>query len=123
MNFIHKTVLLAPLLLAAGCMKTTITTGAPAGAASDHKAKFFLYGLVGETNFNVDQICPTGVSKIEESAQFGDLLLSCVTCSIYTPRSVTISCASGSAYMVTPDEEIGRSLVEPVLASNLTVSE
>lgn len=123
MNFIHKTALLAPLLLAAGCMKTTITTGAPAGASSDHKAKFFIGGLIGETDFNLDQMCPTGVSKIEESAQFGDVLASCITCSIYTPRTVKITCASGSAYLITPDDENNRSLVEPLLASNLTISE
>ena len=123
MNLVRKTMLLGPMLLAAGCMKTTITTGAPAGAASDHKARFFLYGLIGETDFNLDQMCPTGVSKIEDSAEFGDVLASCITCSIYTPRTVRITCASGSAYLITPDEENNRSLVEPVLASNLTVSE
>jgi len=104
-------------------MKTTINTGAPAGASSTHKGKYFLYGLAGSAEFNLDQICPAGVSQIEQSAQVGDMLATCLTCSLYRPMTIKITCASGSAYMVTPDEANDRSLVEPLLASNLSVSE
>lgn len=108
------------LALVAGCMKTTVKMGAPAGTTTEHTAKFFLGGLVGEENFNLSELCPQGVSKIEESEQFKDIALSCVTCSIYSPRTVRITCASGSAYLVVPDEASGRSLVQAVADTNTT---
>ena len=106
-----RTASLAAAVLLAGCYKNTIQTGAQPGATSDHKAKFYVYGLVGESNFNLDQICPTGVAKIQESAEFIDGLVGCLTCSIYTPITVKITCASGSAWNLTPDELSGRTLV------------
>lgn len=72
---IRKTMLLGPMLLAAGCMKTTITTGAPAGAASDHKARFFLYGLIG------------------------------LPAIVYNPGTVKVWCRSGSAYKAELSEQ------------------
>ena len=97
MNLIRKTMLLGPMLLAAGCMKTTITTGAPAGAASDHKARFFLYGLIGETDFNLDQMCPTGVSFINGLATYGVGLIG-LPAIVYNPGTVKVWCKSGSAF-------------------------
>ncbi len=120
---IRRVLLLAPLALAMGCMKTTIKTGAPPGAVSEEKAVFWLYGLIGEENFNLDATCPNGVSRIEEFHDFGNVVGMCLTCSIYTPRTVKITCASGSSYLLTPDEENGRTLVTPALAANLTPSE
>jgi hypothetical protein len=117
---LSSAILLTTVALATGCMKTTVKTGAPPGATSDHTVKFFIAGLVGEENFNLDQMCPSGVSKIEEEIDFGNGLVACVTCSIYTPRSVKITCASGSAYLLSPDEEENRTLVSPALATNLT---
>ena len=118
-----KTVALAAAIALSGCYKNTIKTGAQPGATSDHKAKFYLYGLVGESNFNLDKICPSGVAKIEESAQFVDGLVGCLTCSIYTPITVKITCASGSAWNLTPDELNGRTLVTSAPEDETTTDE
>jgi hypothetical protein len=114
---------LAAAFLLSGCYKNTIQTGAQPGASSDHKAKFYVYGLAGEANFNLDQICPSGVAKIEESAEFVDSLVGCLTCSIYTPITVKITCASGSAWNLTPDELSGRTLVSTADAEDETTTD
>ena len=118
-----RTASLAVAVLASGCYETTIETGAQPGATSDHKVQLYLYGLVGESNFNLDQICPSGVAKIEESAEFVDGLLGCLTCSIYTPITVKITCASGSAWNLTPDELSGRTLVTSAVSEDETTTD
>lgn len=107
----YRIVLLTSIAVLGGCYKNTIKTGLQPGASSDHKAKFYIGGLVGEADFNMDQICPSGVAKIEESMEVPDVLLACVTCSIYTPVTVKVTCASGAAWHLMEDEVNGRTLV------------
>ena len=40
-----------------------------------------------------------------------DYLFSCVTCGIYSPRTVTITCASGSAFLLSPEPDAGVTVV------------
>lgn len=105
------------LVLLSGCMRNTISTGKPPGAYHELKGKFFLYGIVGQEDVNVGQLCPNGVSKIEEKTGVGDWLLTCVTVSIYTPRSIKVTCTSGSAYLLVPDEENNQTVVTPMDSS------
>lgn len=107
----------AVMTASTGCYKNTIATGLQPGASSDHKAKFYIFGLVGEADFDLDNICPSGISKIVESQEVPDVLLSCITCSIYTPVSVKITCASGTAWNLVPDEVNNRTLVVAVDSS------
>ena len=97
---------LLPLLSA--CYINNVETGQKAGGQSHTETvPFLLWGLVGEASFNVDDICPQGVSSIHEEVTPVDGVLNCLTCGIYAPRTVTITCASGSAYRVTPNPETG----------------
>ena len=50
---------------------------------------------------------------MQSSAQFGDIVLGCITCSIYTPLTVEVQCAGGSAYLLEPDVEEGVTWVSP----------
>jgi hypothetical protein len=99
-------ILLLPLLSA--CYINNVETGKKAGGKSHTETvPFLLWGLVGEASFNVDEICPGGVASIHEEATPVDSILGCVTCGIYSPRTVTITCSSGSAYLLSPNPETG----------------
>ena len=91
-----------------GCFVNNITTGLPAGGAKhEEHVAFFLWGLAGDASFDLAQLCPQGVSKIHEEAAVTDVLLGCVTCGLYSPRTVTITCAGGSAYLLQEDIAAG----------------
>ncbi|MED5373134.1 MAG: hypothetical protein VX899_19100 [Myxococcota bacterium] len=104
---------LLPLVAAlmGGCYKNTIETGARAGESHTETVAFLLWGLVGDASFDVDKICPQGVARIEEEMGPVDAVLNCVTCSIYSPRTITITCADGRAYNLQENAETGMSTV------------
>ena len=93
--------------LLGGCYKNTMTTSAPEGEVHESTAKFYLWGLVGENSYDLDKLCPSGVSKIEEEMNAGNALVSCITCSVATPITVRVSCSGGSAFLVQPDTTTG----------------
>jgi hypothetical protein len=101
--FFKMSPLLATLLFVGGCYRNTIETGLPAANAMPYQetAQFFLWGLV----------CPSGVTRIEEEQSPIDFVFGCVTCGIYSPRTVTITCASGSAFLLTPEPDAGLTVV------------
>jgi hypothetical protein len=111
--FFKMSPLLATLLLVGGCYRNTIETGLPAANAMPYQetAQFFLWGLVGEETFDLKQICPTGVTRIEEEQSPIDFVFGCVTCGIYSPRTVTITCATGSAFLLQPEPDAGVTVV------------
>lgn len=94
------------LLLLSGCMKNTYMTGRSyGGGAYTQKAHFFLYGLIGEKTVDLNQVCPDGTAWFQNRRTFGDGLVSCITCSIYTPVTIEVRCASGAAWLAVPDPE------------------
>lgn len=96
----------ASLVALSGCYKVSHTTGAPkAGGSHTEKASFFLWGLVGEADVNVDQICPSGVAWFQNRAEFVDSVVGCITCGLYQPMTIEVVCASGSSYLAVPDVE------------------
>lgn len=58
---------------------------------------------MGEAEVNVDQICPNGVAFFQNRAEVVDSIVGCITCGIYTPLTIEVTCASGSAYLAVPD--------------------
>ncbi|MDP6934626.1 MAG: hypothetical protein QGG40_17010 [Myxococcota bacterium] len=109
--------LLVGLLGSTGCYKNTMKTGMPPGTTHDIKAQFFLWGLAGEMDVNLQEVCPNGVSQIEESVQVGDAILGCLTCGILSPVSIQVRCASGAAYHLIPDESQQGTWVVPFESS------
>lgn len=103
---------LSLLLLSAatlgGCYVNNINTGLPPGGAKHtEQVSFFLWGLAGDASFDLAQLCPQGVSKIHEEQDVNDVVLSCVTCGLYSPRTVTITCAGGGAWLMQEDVSAG----------------
>lgn len=91
-------------LLGSGCMKNTYMTGQSYGGGTyTQKASFFIYGLIGEKTVDLNQVCPQGVAWFQNRRTIGDSLVSCITCSLYTPVTIEVRCAGGAAYLAVPD--------------------
>ncbi len=88
---------LTTLLVTTGCYHQVVPTGAspaPGNAAVTKTASLYFYGLVGaEVDTTAD--CPRGAAVIETQQTFVNGLLALVTLGIYTPQTVTITCAAG----------------------------
>ena len=87
---------LATFLLT-GCFHQVVNTGAtpaPGNATITKTVSLYFFGLVGA---EVDTVadCPTGAAVIETQQTFVNGLLGVVTLGIYTPQTVTITCAAG----------------------------
>jgi len=91
----------AVLLLAvmtSGCYEHTITVGAgaPRGPVIyDHWENFWLGGLIGHTQVDVEQVCPSGDATIVAKQTFLNGLVAGLTGGIYTPTTLEIRCRDG----------------------------
>jgi hypothetical protein len=81
-----------------GCYRVTAIDGAADRAVERTRwAHFFLFGTVGDEQFDVRRICRGPAPTIRTS---GDVLTTAVgvlTFGIYTPRQVTLTCAPTQA--------------------------
>jgi hypothetical protein len=86
----------AVLLVAAGCYSVTARPDGGFKVATkpsfEQRQDFFLWGLVGETHIDTQQVCPRGTSQIQSQLTFVDGLLTVVTLGIYSPQSARIWC-------------------------------
>jgi hypothetical protein len=94
-------VVLGLAFAATGCATHTINYKNPSmqtgGATQTAKQSFFLWGLVGGSEVDLDKMCPTGVSQIQSKTSVGDQIFTVLTGGIYSPMSVNVQCASGGA--------------------------
>lgn len=97
-------VVFVSLFLVSGCYNAKVTTGAqPSAQTVENKwAHSFINGLVPPSVVNVAQECSSGVAMVETKLSFLNMVAAAVTFSIYSPMTVTVTCAAGSA--VTPDD-------------------
>lgn len=87
--------LLSVTAAASGCYHVTTHTGRPPSAmVREKKAHMFLYGLVGHES---QAECPP--ATIETKQGVVDWLLAGITFGLYTPYSLTVTCASDAAPM------------------------
>ena len=81
-----------------GCYGTQVTTDAEPSNKTIEKpwATGFLFGLAtpGAT-IDASERCDNGVAVVESKLSFLNMLAAGITFSIYTPMSVTVTCASG----------------------------
>ena len=96
-----------PALLLTGCYNIGfVTEGAPfAEKGRSLNNPFFLWGLVGENNFDARKVCPNGVAKMDMYKSAGDGLIQFLTLGLYSPRTVDIWCISG------PKSSVKRALI------------
>ncbi len=77
-----------------GCYSTRYKTELPrSGYQKEKTASFFLFGLVGRPEYNLDQLCPNGVSQFRNYMTFLDGFLRVITIGIYTPTTIEIECS------------------------------
>lgn len=89
--------LLAAFLAAAalsGCYTVRYETRLPEGGPKkEEHARFFLWGLAGHKDVDLDELCPGGAHAWRSRASAGDVVLSLVTLGVYVPRTIEVECA------------------------------
>jgi hypothetical protein len=112
MTMITKTAigaLLAALVATSACASYKVNyrnkTAPSSGEVHSAKQSFFLWGLVGGDEVDLDQLCPRGVSRIASKKGPGDAILFWLTGGLYAPISVEIECSGGVAYEIETSED------------------
>lgn len=90
--------LLACCLLLTGCYQAQMTTGRDASETVVEKkwASSFLFGLV-PARVDVSNECTNGIAEAERKMSFLNMVVSGLTFNIYSPQSVTVTCATGGS--------------------------
>lgn len=86
---------------AAGCYRHTFTigTGAPTAPVSEEQWRHhWLWGLVSpDRELELREMCPSGNATIEVQQSFLNGLVASLTGAIYSPTTVRVRCAGGTA--------------------------
>lgn len=93
--------LLIPIfaLAMSGCYSAQVTTGKDPGRTIEKQwATGLINGLATPgANIDVAQRCENGVARVESEISFLNLLANGITFGIYSPMSVTVTCAAGGS--------------------------
>lgn len=86
-------------LVLSGCFHQIVQTGRTPGTTVVKKpwTATWLWGIVPATPIDVTRDCPGGIATVETKQTFMNGLVSGLTIGIFTPRDVTVTCASGTA--------------------------
>lgn len=116
-------ILLAGCFLLAGCYQAKMTTDKEPGDTVVEKpfASSFIYGLVPAT-VDVSDECTNGIASAERKISFLNGLVGGLTFNIYTPQSVTVTCAAGGT-MSDATEEAGSSFTVSEAANPSEIKE
>ena len=95
------------LFLLAGCYHATIDTGLAPGAKTIKKpwAHCFVFGLVPPSVVEAQNECENGVARVETQHSFLNGLVGILTYAIYTPMTITVTCAAKDMSAVDESEE------------------
>ena len=128
-----KLLVLVPTFALAACYHAVVETGRPASSTVVNKPfqPSFVFGLVPPPAVNVAQECKSGVAKVETQHSFVEGLVAGITFGIFTPMTVTVTCASGSAALpagrtlkigasATPDAALQQTLEQAAELSRTT---
>lgn len=98
--------LTAVCLMASACYHQVVNTGMTPGATVIEKpwTSTWVWGLIPAEPLDVTQQCPAGIATVSTQMTVPNWLGSMVTAGIWSPRSVTVTCAQGRAE--TPMREI-----------------
>lgn len=83
------------LVSSVGCYHATVDTGRTPSTmvVSQPFASAWIYGLVPPKTVELAQKCPNGVARVETQLSFVNQLVGFITFGIYTPMSITVTCA------------------------------
>ena len=82
-----------------GCYHASVETGRAPGNEKIEKgwASAYLGGVVSPQPIDTKATCANGISKVETQHSFLNQLVGVATLAIYTPFSITVTCAAGPA--------------------------
>ena len=87
-------------LLAVGCHRHTIIAGEGGNtegeAASSEWASHWFFGVIGDTEVNVKEICPSGNATVKDGRSFLVQFVSLFTGIVWSPSNVTVYCGEGA---------------------------
>ena len=88
--------LVALALLASGCYRTTVITGAPPAPNKVDLPwqKSWVFGLVPPDTINARTTCPNGVASVVVEHSFVNGLVRVLTQNIFTPIHPVVTCAT-----------------------------
>lgn len=97
----------------AACFHATVNTAATPGTQVIDQpwASSFIFGLVPPKTVEVASQCPNGVAKVETQHSFLNALVAIITFDIYTPMTITVTCAAGGhadAAQLRPDISVSQ---------------
>jgi hypothetical protein len=87
---------LATLSSTAGCYKATFVedpSAAKREPTHEEWSNHYVFGLVGDKEYDTRDWCPNGVSAARTGGNVGTSALTIVTLGIYAPRKVYVTCA------------------------------
>ncbi|MBO6575457.1 MAG: Bor family protein [Rhodothermales bacterium] len=89
------TCLLLLAMTLGGCYHTSVLfDNEPSNRVEEIWAHSFVYGLVPPDEVNAEEICGrSGAHKIETQISFVNGLVGALTFSVYTPMTITVTCA------------------------------
>lgn len=98
-GFARASFVLAAAALLGGCYHAVIDTGRELSGTTISKpwAHSFIGGLVPPSVVETAQKCPAGVARVETQQSFLNLLAQGLTGGIYSPMTITVSCAKATA--------------------------
>jgi Bor protein len=82
------------LLGLAACQTVKYQTHLPeSGRRYEKRVSFWLWGLGGSHDVDLDAACPEGAASWQNQQTAGDLLFGIFTLGIYSPRTIAVTCA------------------------------
>jgi hypothetical protein len=81
-----------------GCYKTTFVDDPSAvdrEPTHEQWTSHFLWGVVGDDDYDATALCPRGASVVRTGGNFGTGVVTVATLGIYSPRKIYVTCADG----------------------------
>jgi hypothetical protein len=112
------------LVLTAGCYHAVVETGRPSSGQiiENEWASSWIAGLVPPATVNTASQCPNGVSKVETKHSFLNMLAGFVTFNIYSPMTITVTCATGGTASAADAIEAGTTVEERTAAFEAAIA-
>ncbi len=101
--------LIAVVVLVAGCYTATIDTGRTPSTKviKQSFASCWIYGLIPPKTVETAAECPNGIALVQTRLSFVNQLVGFLTFGIYTPMEITVTCAeAGSVGELEPNAEV-----------------
>ena len=103
----------------AGCHKHTYSVGNGASGGKlvyeNNWTEHWFFGIIGDTNVNIKEICPSGNATIHNEISFVNGLIGAFVGVIYFPTTVTVNCKGGgrSADLQLNKDEMAAIVADP----------